>query len=128
MKISFGKIEICAEKELAKNFSVSLKKRLQSDDIIDAQSPILCDKGNARYTISFGIERAHKSPDLAEIFAFEFLKNISEEAQADLKISWAKNLKKQNLIFKNAVLVRSSSSLDESISMHNFEFLAGKGE
>lgn len=66
MKITFQNLEICAEDESPQNLKCSLKKLVQIENIIEAQSAFLSDKANTRIAISFEIERAYKSESAAQ--------------------------------------------------------------
>lgn len=128
MKIKFGNIVLCAAAEKPKNFSVTLRKKVQSDDIISSQKPIVSDRGNAKYTVCFTLERAHKNSAEAERSLFDLIDKVSSQSPSMLEISFDKNSKTENELFENAVMVKCVASADERITNHAFEFTAGKRE
>lgn len=125
MKIIYDKIELCSLEETPKNFSVSLKKKIQSDDIIESAKPLVRDGKNARHVISFTLERVHKNPSIAAQKLFELMQNVSDISPANLEILDEGDL--PYALFEDAVLTRCTASKDGRITSHNFEFLAGKG-
>ena len=128
MKISYGSLTICGEGESPKNLSVSMRKRIQSDDIIESAMPIVGDRGNIKSTVSFAVERAHKSPAEAEMALFAFMRGVALESPARLEISVGGNVPGECVALENAALAKCSASVDGIITTHAFEFSEGRKE
>ena len=122
MKITYGKLTLCADGESPKNFSASLRKKIQSDELIESDNVLIADRGNVRNVISFTLEKAHKSPAEAHAALFDIMHSVSEESTADLEIT----CKSETRIYANAALTRCAASAEGVITRHFLEFAAGR--
>lgn len=69
MKISVSQTALNPGGEEPKNLLVRTKRSTKTESAINAEKALVFDRGNSAITASFEIERAHKTPAAAELFA-----------------------------------------------------------
>lgn len=125
MRIKYANFTISGAENPPSNFSMSVKKTLQTDKAIGAGSATVSDMGNCVYCVSFGVENSHKSPGAAEEFCIEFLRRAAEVSSADLEIFFGEGECKKSLKIRSAALSRCKAIVDGRITRHQLEFEAG---
>ena len=125
MRIKYANFTISGDENPPSNFSISVKKTLQTDKAIGLNSAIVSDRGNCVYCVAFGVENSHKSPAAAEEFCIEFLRRTAEGPSADLEIFFGGGECKKSFKIRSAALARCRAEVDGRITRHQLEFEAG---
>lgn len=100
MKIKLNSILLNANGQEPLAFSISAKRQLQTEFLIAAEHASLFDRGNAKVSASFSIERAHASECDAEIFCAEHQSQIFGEQNAELVFAFEDFSGKTKATFK----------------------------
>lgn len=128
MKIKYSNLTISTSENPPKNFSLTIKRSLQTDKAIGLENAIVSDKGNCVFSASFIVENSRKTPALAEEFCLEFLREISNVSPANLEIFFGEKENQKSFKIENAVITRCKASVDGRITTHALEFTAGTTE
>ncbi len=125
MKIKYASLTISSPENPPKNFSLTLKRTLQTDKAIGLENAIVSDKGNCIHSVSFIIENSRKTIEKAEEFCLDFLREVSNASPASLKIFFGENETENFYEIENAVLSKCKASIDGHLISHALEFTAG---
>ena len=130
MKITYANIPLCDAAQRPADISISARRKIQAENIINAQKAALFDRGNCSYTAEFSVEIFHRSRMDAQRFLLEKTLEVQDLSPADLvfELEPDPSQKSEVLTLKNAVLLRSAASLDELRTLHKYEFVAIKLE
>lgn len=83
-------------------YQASLAKNPQNDPLAFSLAPYVRDTGNGTWTLSFGVERTHITPNAALLFILTHSAALNVLAELDLKIT----VGAQVVYFANCVLTR----------------------
>ena len=123
MKIKYSNLTISTPENPPKNFSLTLKKTLQTDKAIGLENAMVSDRGNCVSSVAFSVENSRKTPALAEEFCIEFLREISKLPPSPLEIIFGveeeiKNLERE-LAEAVAEMQRQMQILENEITSLN---------
>lgn len=123
MKISVSQTALNPGGEEPKNLLVRTKRSTKTESAINAEKALVFDRGNSAITASFEIERAHKTPAVAELFALSHAEKIQTLLPADLNFETGENKK---ISLPQCVLSEIRISVDGSVTNSRYEFKARK--
>lgn len=126
MKIKYSNLTISTPENPPKNFSITLKKTLQTDKAIGLENSMVSDRGNCVSSVAFSVENSRKTPALAEEFCIEFLREISKLPPSPLEIIFGEGESKKSFIIENAAMFKCKASVEGRITSHSLEFTAGE--
>lgn len=126
MKIKYSNLTISTPENPPKNFSLTLKKTLQTDKAIGLENAMVSDRGNCVSSVAFSVENSRKTPALAEEFCIEFLREISKLPPSPLEIIFGEGENKKSFIIENAAMSKCKASVEGRITSHSLEFTAGE--
>lgn len=126
MKIKYSNLTISTPENPPKNFSLTLKKTLQTDKAIGLENAMVSDRGNCVSSVAFSVENSRKTPALAEEFCIEFLREISKLPPSPLEIIFGEGESKKSFIIENAAMSKCKASVEGHITSHSLEFTAGE--
>ena len=100
MKIKYANFYICGAENPPSNFSLSIKKTLQTDKAIGFENAIVSDMGNCVCTVSFGVENIEReiTQTMAEMQRqIEILEREISEINSKLEeaVSQLQNIRRQ---------------------------------
>ena len=124
MKISVSQTELNPGGEEPKNLLVRTKRSSnKTESAINSEKALVFDRGNSAITASFEIERAHKTPALAELFALSHAEKIQALLPADLNFDIGEN---KIVSLPQCALSEIRISVDGSVTNSKYEFKARK--
>jgi len=120
MKIYFSTLHLNGGSESPKDVCADAKRRTQTEYPIDASTAKLFDRKNARYALSFSLERSHESESEAEIFALTHASQVAALSPATLEFAGDNG----SVLFSNAALERIKTQCDGIMTVSKYEFAA----
>ncbi|MBO7520796.1 MAG: hypothetical protein J6T16_00975 [Opitutales bacterium] len=124
MKIKYANFYICGAENPPSNFSLSIKKTLQTDKAIGFENAAVSDMGNCVCAVSFGVENSHKSPAAADEFCIEFLRDVAAASAEDLEIFFGEGESQKSFKIEGAALSKCRASVEGRSTRHLLEFEA----
>ena len=121
MKISVSQTDPGGEEP--KNLLVRTKRSNKTESAINSEKALVFDRGNSAITASFEIERAHKTPASAELFALSHAEKIQALLPADLNFDIGEN---KIVSLPQCALSEIRISVDGSVTNSKYEFKARK--
>ncbi|MBO5780882.1 MAG: hypothetical protein J6R08_00250 [Opitutales bacterium] len=128
MKIKYSNLTISTPENPPKNFSLTLKKTLQTDKAIGLENAMVSDRGNCVSSVSFSVENSRKTPELAEEFCIDFIREISKLPPSTLEIIFGEGENRKSFKIENAAVSKCRASVEGRITSHSLEFTAGAAE
>ena len=123
MKISVSQTELNPGGEEPKNLLVRTKRSNKTESAINSEKALVFDRGNSAITASFEIERAHKTPALAVLFALSHAEKIQALLPADLNFDIGEN---KIVSLPQCALSEIRTSVDGPVTNSKYEFKARK--
>ena len=123
MKISVSQTELNPGGEELKNLLVRTKRSNKTESAINSEKALVFDRGNSAITASFEIERAHKTPASADLFALSHAEKIQALLPADLNFDIGEN---KIVSLPQCALSEIRISVDGSVTNSKYEFKARK--
>lgn len=123
MKIFYSDIRLNGGSEMPKSLAVETRRRTQTEYAIDSAEAKIFDRGNSRVSVSFALERAHKSECAADEFAAMHAASLGALAPATLTFELDDSAK---IEFRNATPVKIKTESDKLMTTVRYEFSAQK--
>lgn len=123
MKIFYSNIPLNGGSETPKSLAVETRRRTQTEYAIDSAEAKFFDRGNSRVSVSFTLERAHKSEGAADEFAAMHAATLGALAPATLAFELDNSAK---IEFENASPAKIKTETDKLITTVRYEFSAQK--
>lgn len=122
MKIFISTKILNGAEEIPKNLLVRTWRANTTASAINADKALIFDRGNSAIGVTFELERAHKSPADAEIFALSHAAEIESLLPAELKFEISQSRRIFSLA--NCVLAEIRISVNGAITLSKYEFKA----
>ncbi len=124
MNVKFSDITICDAKILPMKVELSIRRKIQTENLIGAKKAKIFDRQNASYSLSLDVERTHKNERQAQIFLHEHAFLLDSKGASLLILESESNPfeASKSLTLQNTIMTKLDASLDGIKTLHRYEF------